>query len=109
MSRAVTNNADALRFLVRAKPSSRIALLKTADKELIRCICECVLNTINGHVPLNQSQKNKLTKHKNVLRKLVQRGGGINKKKKLLLQNGGAILPLILAPLLTGVLGSLFR
>lgn len=109
MSQALVKNASTLKFLADAKPHQRKAVLKTADKELIHCICECVYNTIQGKVPLTINQKNRLCRHKKDLRIIAQKTGSLQKKKKLLVQKGGAILPLILGPLITGVLSSLFK
>lgn len=109
MSQTVVRNASTLKFLASAKPQLRKAILKSADKELIQCICECIYNTIQGKVPLTINQKKKLCHHKKDLRIIAQRGGSLQKKKKLLLQKGGALLPLILMPLISGILGSLFK
>lgn len=109
MSQSVINNAEILRFLHKAKPQYRKAILKAADKELVHCICECAYNTIKGKVPISKSQKKRLTAHKKILRRIVKRGEPISAKKKIINQKGGAFLPMILAPLITGVLGSLFK
>lgn len=109
MSQSVINNAGVLRFLQKAKPQYRRAILKAADKTLVHCICECVHNTLKGTVPLTQSQRKRLAQHKKILRRLVKRGESVSLKKKIINQRGGAFLPMILAPLITGVLGSLFK
>nr|CAD7395811.1 unnamed protein product [Timema cristinae] len=61
-----------------------------------------------GRVPLKDAQKTKLLAHKQVMRKLINRGA-FWKKRRILVQKGGAFLPLLLAPLISGVLGSLFN
>lgn len=110
MSDRLTNNANVLKFIYRTKPYYRKAILQSADKELVHCICECVHNTLQGKIKLKPIEKNKLTKYKNTLRKLIKRGPGetFKKKKQIIIQKGGAFLPLILGPLISGVLGALF-
>lgn len=109
MPRTVINNSEVLRFLHKAKPQYRQAILKAADDNLIKCLCECVHNTLNGKVRLSTAQKKQLSRHKNILRRLTKKGESIKTKKKFIIQKGGAFLPLLLAPLITGVLSSLFK
>jgi hypothetical protein len=109
MSRSLQNNADTLKFLCKTKHQYRKALLKSADKDLVHCICECAHNTLLGKVPLTKTQKSKLSKHKSTLRKLAKRGTSLTKRKKVIFQKGGAFLPLLLAPVISGVLSSLFN
>lgn len=107
MSKAVINNADLLRILSKADPALRQSIIKKANCTLIRGICEVAENTLQGNVPLKPNQKSKLCRHKKILRKLVKKGEKWQKKKKILMQKGGAILPLILGPLLGTLLSSL--
>lgn len=109
MSRSVINNTDILKFLHKAKPQYRKAILRAADEDLVHCICECTHNTLKGRVQLSAEQKNRLARHKKILRRLIRRGESIETKKKIINQQGGAFLPMLLAPLITGVLGSLFK
>jgi len=73
---------DLLRVLQRARPSVRKAILKEADKALVYSICELCDNTLSGNVPLTPTQKQKLKKHKTVLKKLAKRGESWVKKEK---------------------------
>lgn len=99
-------------------------LLRTADEQLVKCICECALNVLKGVVGLKPGIKNRLKKHKSVLRQLAagsiasQRGAGRatyrkkyswKAKKRLMLQKGcGVFLPLLLAPIISNLVGKLF-
>lgn len=73
-----------------------------------KCVCEICLNLIKGVIPLKETQKRKLRRHTNILRKLtrkIKKKNFINKKK--LIQTGGSFLPLlfsIVAPILTKIL-----
>jgi len=71
------------------------SMVKTADKNLICAICECIQNVVNGNVKITKSMLNKLKPHKNVLRKL-QKKGTLKSKKKLLLQKGGSVFAYII-------------
>lgn len=109
MVREVVKNADLLKALAKLKPKQRVAFLKTADKEIVQCLCGCALNVIKGRVPINSAQRKKLSLHKRLLRKLVLRKGGWKSKKKILIQKGGNFIPLILGPVLSAVLSSVLN
>jgi hypothetical protein len=109
MSSTVLSHADLLRALHRASPTMRKSIIKAADCGLVKSICECADNTLKGRVQLNMSQKRKLARHKKLLRKLVLRGENWKRKKKILQQKGGALLPLLIAPILSSILGSIFK
>lgn len=104
MTQSVKSNSDVLKFLCKAKPQHRRAILKVADKKLVSCICECVHNILNGNIPLTKNQKNKLYAHKKTLRKINKKGDTFKVKKKIIEQKGSGFLPLILVPILTAVL-----
>lgn len=79
-------------------------IISRAEKELIKCICECSLNILNGNVKLSDKQKKQLRKHKKVLRNLSSRKGGVKQKKKIVQRGGAAFLPALLAPILGGLI-----
>lgn len=81
MSRTLQRNAEILKFLHKTTPQYRKSILNSADKNLIHCICECAYNILQGKVPLNHTQKNKLRKHKQILRDLVNRKLSVHRKK----------------------------
>ncbi|KAG8238309.1 hypothetical protein J437_LFUL017844 [Ladona fulva] len=95
-SSKVAKHSDTLRFLASCSPSLRKSLLEAADSGLIRIICEIVDNTLKGVVQLNPSQKQRLARHKKILRKIAEKSGCWKKKKKIIVQSGGFILPLLL-------------
>ena len=78
-----------------AKPQARRALLSSANDELIKAIVECAINTLNGNHKLSKEDKGKLSKYKNRLRALVKPKIGFKNKRKLLIQRGGFIVPLL--------------
>jgi len=81
------------------------ALMKHADKDLVRCLCECIQNVTLGNVKIGRQRRKKLAKHKGVLRRILNRKTSVGRKRKLLGQTGG-FLPLLLAPII-GLAGSL--
>ena len=108
MKSSAVRNADTIRALSKLNPAQRTALLKVADKQVIEAICECVYNILRGNVELKAGEKKKLKKYQKILRILGLNKGCWKRKKRYILQTGGAFLPALLAPILGGVLGSLF-
>ena len=104
MSQGVKKHANVLKWLSEGKPSDCRIIIKGADKDLVDTLCECGLNVLMGRVPLTPTQKDRLRRYKNVLRKLTHKKTPI-REKKALLQTGG-FLGALLGPVL-GVLGNL--
>ena len=70
MSSRMKHNSELLRFLTKAKPEQKKAILKTLSDEQVKAICECVLNILRGTIVVTSQVKNRLQKHKTSLRKL---------------------------------------
>ena len=51
-------NSCLLEALCHLNKNQRVAFLRNADDKFIRCIRECVFNTLKGNVPLEQREKN---------------------------------------------------
>ena len=68
-------------------------------------LCEIITNVLAGTVKLNTKDKKKLRRHKLALRTLDDKNVSVNKKKQILVQNGG-FLSALLIPALT-LLGSI--
>ena len=84
--------------LSRLPPKCRTKLINDSPKEVIDCVGECCLNLIKGNVPVS-----------NHIRLLSSKRVPVGYKKKLLTQKGGALLGLLLKPLLGSVLGTLLH
>lgn len=97
-----------LHVLKDAKPLARRALLTSASDDLIKVIVECAINTLNGNHKLSKEEKGKLSKYKNRLRALVNPKISFKSKRKLLIQRGGFIVPL-LTSILSGVIGAIIN
>lgn len=106
--KSLRENAAELRNLRFSKPARRKLLLKNASKKLVKCICECAHNTLNKNVPLTKAQFKRLAPYKQTLRKLCKRKESLNKKKKIINQSGGFLLPL-LTPIIALLLQSVLK
>jgi len=95
-----------LHVLKDAKPQARRALIASASDELIKAIVECSINTLNGNHKLTKDEKSKLSKYKNRLRALVKPKISFKSKRKLLVQKGGFMVPLITS-ILSSVIGAI--
>ena len=101
MSRRMKKNYHHLKVLSTSKPHQAKALLKVADDDLIKSVCECVYNVLKSTVPVTPRKKQQLTKHKSPLLTLVNKQVPISKKRKILEQKGGNFLSLLLPPALS--------
>ena len=97
-----------LHVLKDAKPQARHALLASASDDLIKAIVECAINTLNGNHKLTKDEKSKLQKYKYRLRSSVNPKISFKSKRKLLIEKGGFIVPL-LTTILLGVIGALIN
>jgi hypothetical protein len=91
-----------------AKPQARRASLSSARDDLIKAIVQCVINTLKGNHKLSNDVKSKLKKYKNRWRASVNPKIRFKSKRKLLIQKGGFIGPL-LTSILSGVIGALIN
>ena len=80
--------------------------MRSASRDFIVCLVECISSILKKKVPLNSKQRNKLAKYAKVLRQ-ISKVRSEEKARDLLVQKGGAFLPLVLPPLLA-VAASLF-
>jgi hypothetical protein len=104
MSVNVRRHAKLLDFLRVLPPKVRKTVLKSADNSLILVLCEIALNFCMGNIRCEKRLYNKLRKHKKSLYKLAsaRRDQKHFKKERVVLnQQGGAFLPLLLAPVLS--------
>ena len=59
-NRFTRKNVALLNALCHADERQRAAIIRTADNHLVRIICECALNVLQGVVDLTNSQKSGL-------------------------------------------------
>ena len=106
---SLKHHFKALRALCKCKGKKRKLLLQKASGGVIRTVSQVAKNTIKGNISLSPHQKQRLRRQKKTLRALALAKSSIKNKRKLLAQKGGALLPLLLAPVLSAVAGSLFN
>ena len=97
-----------LHALLHSSKEQRLAILRNADKKLIKYICECALNILKGVITLKSLEFEKLKRYKKILRQLTETNttskSGWKNKKRIIIQRGSGFLPLILGPLISGLL-----
>lgn len=106
MNKSIQNilkHKDYLNLIANAKPKYRKTIINSADRQLIKAICEGTLNLLNGNIPLSDENKQLLNKFKSKLRKLIKESN-FAEKKKILNQRGGFLN--ILIPAIIGGLAS---
>ena len=64
------NNLEKLKVLSCCGKKNRIKILKNGDEHLILCVCECILNTLNGNIQYSSKIFKKLKSVKYILRKI---------------------------------------
>ena len=103
-------NGPTLHLLQKAPAPLQKRILDKASPELIRCLCDCAHNVLQGNVEISHHHKRKLKSHKTKLRKLADRKVALKTKRRII-QKGG-FLPILLsalAPVISGVVGSLIK
>lgn len=100
---SVKQHLAILQKLQSATPKIRSQILLKSNFKLIKTILECIHNTLIGNVPLKKTEKSKLNKYKNVLRRLKKCKKGLQHVKTTIVQNGG-FLPALLAPVIGAVI-----
>src|SRR5215475_7782503 len=95
----IRSNYSALELLKKAKPKLRRAILLNCGPDLLKSLGECALNVLHGNVKLGKCLKRKLQKHRVVLRKIANKRVSLDNKRKMIVQRGGFLLPLLSAVL----------
>lgn len=89
-----------LHFVLSSPPHRQIAILQK-NKQVVRQVCNILLNILLKHIPVHVTIINNLRQYRSVIYKLVDRRVSDFTKKQLILQNP-AILKLIV-PLLKDI------
>ena len=95
--RRIRSNSHNLKTLAYAKTKLRKAILANGGRHLVNSISECALNVLKGNVKLSSCRKKKLAKFQRQLRSVVDKSLPLARKKKLILQRGGFLVPLLAA------------
>ena len=103
MSKNIKKNLSMLIALHCSSKAQNKELLEHLKPDKIKVIPECVINIINKNIKVSDQEKRKINSNRDKIRELVNQKTSQNKRKEILVQEGGAFL----APLLAPVLGSL--
>lgn len=88
-----------------ATPKLRSAIIKNADPQLIKTLCEISYNTLRGNTKLCPKTKKILSGYKRELRHIGSPKRSLLSKRKILVQRGGFI-PTLIGAILSGIIGS---
>jgi hypothetical protein len=100
----LVTHASILRTLARSKPRVLAQQIQQLAPDVVRAIQNISKNYLKGSVSLNKQHKQKLHRHRKLLKELALRKTSI-KRSKNILQKGG-FLATLLAPIL-GILGKI--
>src|SRR5215469_910045 len=107
MSHTLKRNAAFLKLLHNGNAKTRKAMLKSnCTDDFIKCISECCINVLKGHVPLTKAQFEPLRRRKQTLRTLSRKKTSRDKERELIQSSG--FLGFLLWPIVS-LLGSLFN
>jgi len=109
MAPHVWRQAKHLNTLCSCSTKDRRVLLKHADPELVRVICECALNVLQGNIPVSSGDKKRLQRHKALLRRLCSKSESLPRKKQLIVQSGGSFLLALIPSVLSLIVSALSR
>ena len=89
----------------KASSAAPCRLSPKESNELVRSIGEAAHNVLRGNVPLSEERRRRLVGpkscHREHLHCLAKKSVSLKAKKKILNQRGGALLPLLIPPVLT--------
>lgn len=109
MSQHVISHLPKLQSLIKLTPRKRRDQLEKANLQFIKSIVECIENVMKGNIQLKRECREKLKKYKTVLRRIFHGGNKLKAEKEIIVQNGGAFLPALLAPVITILAERLMR
>jgi hypothetical protein len=90
------------------RPEKRQEMLKKMDEGTVNAISECCKRVLKGDIPINYTEKDILSEHKEVMRSLRDPKRDLKEKKEIIVQNGGNFL-LSLIPTVVGALAAMFQ
>lgn len=96
MAKTVYNHINFLRSVSKSNPKQVRKLLKQCSKAELKAVCECVLNVANRNCPINRGKLRKLIPHKKLLLNLAFNKASADTKRRVLIQKGSGVLPILL-------------
>ncbi len=108
-SKRIAKHHKFLEYYLEADNKRQKSLIQSASKDQVNCLCEIALNVVNRNIPIHPSTKRVLSDHKKAICTIADKKVSIGKRKKILVQKGGAILPLLLSTVLPLIAQALFK
>lgn len=105
MSKLLKRNVPFLQNLATAKSEERKRLIENATVEEMKVLTEIAMNISKGHFPVTHKHFHRLKRHRHIIRKLASTSVP-HKAKKVILNQKGGFLPVLVAPVLAA-LGSI--
>ena len=96
----VQKHGHMLKAIANSSPKWRKKMIAEAPSSVINAVSECCKNLLKGNVQLTLGQKQRLAPKCQHIRLLASKSIPIKKKRTILNQKGGALLGLLLKPLL---------
>ena len=109
MSNRMKKHLPMLKWLSTAKPKEQKAVIRVLGNDALKAVDECCVNVLKGNVPLTKSQKHRLSRFKQVMRKLGGGGKALSTSSKRRLIQTGGFLGALLPPILSILGGLLFK
>ena len=105
------SNKRTIKYLAVSKdPKINTGIIKRAPKVVIKTNCNAAENVLRGNLHLTPEQKRVFKKHKKVILELRTRKIPIDKKRDLIIQDGGAFwIPLLVSAALSALGSLLFK
>ena len=96
-----------LKYLAACKdPKIITEILRKADKQVVKAICNAAFNITQGEIPLSRGQKRKFAKYRPLLQTLTTKEHTLQQKQRHIQTGGAAILAAVLPALLSAVVSA---
>jgi len=83
-----------IKRIISAPEAIRKKLLKSSNLNIIKAICELLLNIVQKNIPVDKSVISKLKKHRAILYKLLE-AKGFESRRDILVSHPKIVLPLL--------------
>ena len=96
-----------LKHLAKCSPKDCSHLIGSGSDDLIAALSEICHNLLVGNIPLSDKQLDKLRESADVLREVGKKSTPIKKKRRVLVQEGGFLIPALIGmalPLIKSIL-----
>lgn len=95
-----------LYVLQKANPKLLKEIVRYADPDTIKTICEIAYNVLRGNINLRRCVLKKLNRYKKELRCLTCPKRSLSSKRNIIVQRGAGFVPVLIGTILSGLIGS---